>query len=178
MRSGPDLPPSYPSYHDSSIPLPPCAPDDARRAPHKREYDRATDRVWIAHGWSLVEHRRARAGLAVLARLEAFGAAELSLGRVLPRIVALKDRANACMAHILQLTARGEGEREGGVSKGGLSAMSTSAEFRIGATPAGYTRDPPGVSSLGVFTFSATRDSAACQACPEHPLFQRVSLLL
>ena len=53
--------------------------------------------------------------------------------------------------------------------------MSTSAALRVGATPAGYTRDPPGVSSLGVFTFSATRDSAACQACPEHPLFQRAS---
>jgi hypothetical protein len=55
--------------------------------------------------------------------------------------------------------------------------MSMSAELRVGATPAGYTRDPPGASSLGVFMFSATRDSAACQACPEHSLEQRVSLL-
>jgi hypothetical protein len=78
------------------------------------------------------------------ARLEAFDksakplAAELSLDRVLLRIVALKDWANA--KYGTYPAARDDGE--GGVSKGGLSAMSTSAELRVGVTPAGYTRDP------------------------------------
>ena len=42
--------------------------------------------------------------------------------------------------------------------------MSTSAELRVGATPAGYTRDPQ-EEAPGVSDFSATCDSAACQVC-------------
>ena len=102
VRSGPDLPPSYPSYHDSGIPLPPPVHQTTpAERPTNGSMTAQPDRVWIARGWPPVEHRHARAGLAVLARLEALDkatkalAAELSLDRVLPRIVALKDWANA-----------------------------------------------------------------------------------
>ena len=107
------------------------------------------DSAWLSPLGHYGAH--ARAGLAVRARLEAFDKATKALAadRVLPRIVALKDGATAwCGTH----PAAPDGE-EGEASKGGLSAMSTSAELRVGATPASYARDPRELPPGGLWLF-------------------------